>query len=70
MGRYALADKVEAKESSIVVAGKEIEIYAEKNPENLPWSKLDIDVDCCRPFNTSVCTYIILSIVPPLLHLN
>lgn len=41
-GRYALADKVEAKESSIVAAGKEIEIYAQKDPKNLPWSKLDL----------------------------
>lgn len=29
-GRYALADKVEAKESSIVVDGDEIKIYSEK----------------------------------------
>lgn len=43
-GRYALADKVEAKESSIVVAGKEIEIYAQRDPKDLPWNKLGIDV--------------------------
>jgi glyceraldehyde-3-phosphate dehydrogenase, type I len=53
-GRYALADKVEAKESSIVVAGKEIEIYAQKDPKNLPWSKLDVDVVLeCTGFFTS-----------------
>jgi len=53
-GRYALADKVEAKESSVVVAGKEIEIYAQKDPKNLPWSKLDVDVVLeCTGFFTS-----------------
>ncbi len=43
-GRYALADKVEAKENSIVVDGKEITIYAEKDANNLPWGELGIDV--------------------------
>jgi glyceraldehyde 3-phosphate dehydrogenase len=53
-GRYALADKVEAKVSSIVVAGKEIEIYAQKDPKNLPWSKHDVDVVLeCTGFFTS-----------------
>lgn len=35
---------VEAKEKSIVVNGKEIPIFAEKDPANLPWKKLDVDV--------------------------
>ena len=35
---------VEAKEKSIVVNGKEIQISAIRNPEELPWGKLDIDV--------------------------
>lgn len=43
-GRYALADKVEAKESSIVVDGKEIQIYSEKNAADLPWGKIGVDV--------------------------
>ena len=43
-GRYALADTVEAKEDSIVVDGKEIKIYAEADPKNLPWGDLDVDV--------------------------
>ncbi len=43
-GRYALCDKVEAKEASIVVDGKEIKIYAERDPKNLPWKELDVDV--------------------------
>jgi glyceraldehyde 3-phosphate dehydrogenase len=53
-GRYALADKVEAKDSSIVVDGKEIEIYSEADPSNLPWGKLDVDVVLeCTGFFTS-----------------
>ncbi|MBQ0097847.1 MAG: type I glyceraldehyde-3-phosphate dehydrogenase [Oscillospiraceae bacterium] len=43
-GRYALADKVEAKESSIVVDGKEITIYKEPDANNIPWGKLGVDV--------------------------
>ncbi|MFU0828396.1 MAG: Glyceraldehyde-3-phosphate dehydrogenase [Lachnoclostridium sp.] len=43
-GRYEKADKVEAKENSIVVDGKEIRIYAEADPKNLPWKELDVDV--------------------------
>jgi len=43
-GRYAKGDTVVAKESSIVVEGKEIQIYAEKNPADLPWGKLGVDV--------------------------
>src|SRR5574344_1868237 len=31
-------------DNSIVVDGKEIKIYAEKDPSNLPWKDLDIDV--------------------------
>ena len=35
---------IERTENSIIVDGKEIRIYAEKDPSNLPWSKLDVDV--------------------------
>ena len=35
---------VEAKESSIVVNGNEIKIYAERNPKDLPWKELGVDV--------------------------
>ncbi len=53
-GRYSLADTVEAKEHSIVVAGKEIEIYAQRDPEKLPWKMLDVDVVLeCTGFFTS-----------------
>ena len=43
-GRYALADKVEAKEDAIVVDGKEIKIYAKPNAAELPWGEIGVDV--------------------------
>ncbi len=53
-GKYALADKVEAKESSIVVDGVEIKIYKEVDAKNLPWGKLGVDVVLeCTGFYTS-----------------
>src|SRR5699024_249049 len=53
-GRYDKADKVEVKESSIVVDGKEIEIHAEADPAKLPWGELDVDVVLeCTGFFTS-----------------
>lgn len=36
--------EVSAKEDSIVVNGKEIKIYAEKDPANLPWDELNVDI--------------------------
>ena len=36
--------EVSAKEDSIVVNGKEIKIYAEKDPSNLPWGELGVDI--------------------------
>jgi len=35
---------VEAKENSIVVNGQEIKIFSEKEPNNLPWKNLGIDI--------------------------
>ena len=35
---------VEATENSIIVDGKEIKIYAEKNAADCPWGALDVDV--------------------------
>ncbi|MGB9813647.1 MAG: type I glyceraldehyde-3-phosphate dehydrogenase [Thermovenabulum sp.] len=35
---------VEAKEKSIVVNGKEIRIFAEKDPGNIPWKELGVDI--------------------------
>ncbi len=53
-GRYAKADTVVAKENSIVVDGKEITIYAEKDAKDLPWGKIGVDVVLeCTGFYTS-----------------
>jgi glyceraldehyde 3-phosphate dehydrogenase len=35
---------IKAKKNSIIVNGKEIKVTAEKDPANLPWKKLKIDV--------------------------
>ena len=43
-GPYALAQKVFAKDQAIEVDGKEIVIYAQADPAQLPWGELDVDV--------------------------
>lgn len=35
---------VEAKEDALIVNGKEIKIFAERDPDNLPWAKLGVDI--------------------------
>lgn len=35
---------VEAKESSLIVNGKEVKVFAEKDPKNLPWKELEVDI--------------------------
>lgn len=53
-GRYALGDQVTSSEDSITVAGKEIKIYAQRDPKDLPWGELDVDVVLeCTGFFTS-----------------
>ena len=42
MGR--LDAEVEVKENALVVDGKEIKILAERNPADLPWKDLGVDV--------------------------
>ncbi|MBQ4188198.1 MAG: type I glyceraldehyde-3-phosphate dehydrogenase, partial [Firmicutes bacterium] len=45
---------VESTENSIIVDGKEIRIYAEKNAADCPWGELDVDVVLeCTGFYTS-----------------
>ncbi|WP_435129154.1 type I glyceraldehyde-3-phosphate dehydrogenase [Mycoplasma sp. 6243] len=39
-----LGVEVVAKDGAIVIDGKEIKVFAEKDPENLPWGELGIDV--------------------------
>lgn len=41
-GKYS--KKVEARDDSIIVGGKKILIFSEKEPEKLPWKKLEVDV--------------------------
>ena len=53
-GKYALADKVESTEDSIIVDGKEIKIYAMAKAEELPWGEIGVDVVLeCTGFYTS-----------------
>ena len=53
-GRYALADKVQATEDSIIVDGTEIKIYAEADASKLPWGEIGVDVVLeCTGFYTS-----------------
>lgn len=53
-GRYALADKVVAKEGAIEVDGKEIKIYAIKDAKDLPWKEVGVDVVLeCTGFYTA-----------------
>ncbi|MBU4444635.1 MAG: type I glyceraldehyde-3-phosphate dehydrogenase [Candidatus Marinimicrobia bacterium] len=35
---------VEVKDSAIIVDGKEIPVYAERDPANLPWKELGVDI--------------------------
>ncbi|MBF8981953.1 type I glyceraldehyde-3-phosphate dehydrogenase [Lutibacter sp. B2] len=41
-GKFNLS--VEAKENAIMVDGKEIKIFAERDPEKLPWGEIGVDV--------------------------
>lgn len=43
-GRYKYAEEVSFGDDSITVKGKTIKIYKEKDANNLPWGKLDVDV--------------------------
>ena len=43
-GCYARNHEVSATEDSIIVDGKEIKIYAEKNAADAPWGQLGVDV--------------------------
>lgn len=39
-----LANDIKVENDSILLDGKEIKVFAEKDPENLPWAELKIDV--------------------------
>lgn len=52
-GRYK-ENSITHKEGAIVVDGKEIKVFAERDPHNLPWKELDVDVviECTGVFTT------------------
>lgn len=47
-------DEISFDEDSITVSGKKIRVYSEKDPKNLPWDELDIDLvfECSGHFNS------------------
>lgn len=55
-GTYSLADKVKHTENSIIVDGKEIKIYAEKDAKNLPWGEHNVDIvlECTGHYTSKV----------------
>ena len=53
-GRYADSHEVTSSDNSITVDGREIRIFSEADPVNLPWKELDVDVVLeCTGFFTS-----------------
>jgi glyceraldehyde 3-phosphate dehydrogenase len=50
----AFEGTVDSTDDAIIVNGKSINAYAERNPENLPWSDLGVDVvlECTGVFRT------------------
>lgn len=52
-GRYK-NDSISFEGNSIIVDGKEVKVYSERDPENLPWKELGVDVVLeCTGFFTS-----------------
>ncbi len=39
-----LTEDLEVREDALIIAGKEVKIYSEKNPVDLPWKDLEIDL--------------------------
>ena len=39
-----ITEEIEVREDALVISGKEIKIFAEKNPKDLPWKDLGIDL--------------------------
>ena len=51
---YEYKNKISSTDNSIVVDGKEIRVFCEKDAKDLPWGKLDVDVVVeCTGFYTS-----------------
>ena len=49
-----MKDSITTKGDNLVVDGKEIKVFADRNPLNLPWEELDVDVvmECTGAFRT------------------
>ena len=49
-----MTDKISHHDNKIVVDGNEITIYAEKEPEKLPWGELGVDIviECTGRFTS------------------
>lgn len=47
--------KVESDEKNLIVSGKKIPVFAEKDPTALPWGKLEVDIvlECTGRFTTA-----------------
>ena len=47
--------KVETEEDAIIIDGKRIKIYMERDPKNIPWRELDVDIvlECTGVFLTN-----------------
>lgn len=58
-GRYEHAEEVSFEEGIITVCGKEIKICTERNPRNLPWEELGIDLvlECTGAFTSKESAY-------------
>lgn len=56
-------DSITSKDGAIVVDGQEIKVYAEKDPANLPWGQLGVDV-------VLECTGIFTSEEKAMAHIN
>ncbi len=52
-GRYK-ADSITHTENAMIVDGKEVKVFRERDPEKLPWKELNIDVviECTGAFRT------------------
>lgn len=61
-GRFK-TESLEVKENSLVVDGREITIYSERNPEDLPWGDLGVDV-------VLECTGVFTSVEGATKHIN
>jgi len=56
-------NSISSKENAIVVEGQEIKVFAQKDPANLPWKELDVDV-------VLECTGIFTSEEKAMAHIN